>query len=276
MCRVSLEARDSFRAWFVPMVTGTAERNQVRRFVGRLHAPRNDVMHVHQFPSARKIRGQLPAVFAGLLVAVPHGRRNPLPVLTAPVVTGRSTLPSRAIRSRLCPGARRGIARMAAVGARIALGKREARSAVGADRVLRSNPAPPVPVVARHIAEPPGSGVVGERFKSNAATLADLLNAGARFPLGAAHPAVPCRASIRSGAVSRAVFSPRPSGERHAAFGAGVMGCFHALNIAGTGMGINDFDIACRRVDEATRQPDLFVEMPKPAKPQSLFDGAAE
>lgn len=254
MFRVSLEARDSFRAWFVPVVTGAAERNQVRRFVGRLHAPRNDVMHVHQFPSARKIRGPFPAVFTGLLVAVPHGRRNPFPVMPAPVVTGCATLPSRAIRSHLRPGARRDIARMAAVDARIALGKREARSAVGADRVLRSDPAPPVAVVARHIAEPPGCGVVGERIKSNAATFADLLNAGAGLPLDAAHPSVPGGASVRAGAVSRAVFPPCRAGERNAAFSAGVMDGFHWSNISGKRMGINDSEVACGLI-AAPEQP---------------------
>lgn len=32
------------------------------------------------------------------------------------------------------------------------------------------------------------------------------------------------------------------------------------------------FDIACRRVGEATKQTDLFIEKPKPAKQAALFD----
>lgn len=35
------------------------------------------------------------------------------------------------------------------------------------------------------------------------------------------------------------------------------------------------FDIACRRIEEAMRQPDLFVETPRPAEQLNLF-GAAE
>jgi DNA modification methylase len=31
------------------------------------------------------------------------------------------------------------------------------------------------------------------------------------------------------------------------------------------------FDIACRRVSEALKQPDLFVEPPKPAKQEALL-----
>jgi site-specific DNA-methyltransferase (adenine-specific) len=30
-------------------------------------------------------------------------------------------------------------------------------------------------------------------------------------------------------------------------------------------------DIACRRIEEATRQPDMFIEQPKPAKQESLL-----
>ncbi len=34
------------------------------------------------------------------------------------------------------------------------------------------------------------------------------------------------------------------------------------------------FDIACRRIEAATKQPDLFIEQPKPAKQLSLLDAA--
>jgi len=30
------------------------------------------------------------------------------------------------------------------------------------------------------------------------------------------------------------------------------------------------FDIACRRIEEAYAQPDMFVELPKPAKQEAL------
>jgi site-specific DNA-methyltransferase (adenine-specific) len=40
-----------------------------------------------------------------------------------------------------------------------------------------------------------------------------------------------------------------------------------------TGIEINEryFDIACRRISEALKQPDLFVEPPKPAKQEALL-----
>lgn len=31
------------------------------------------------------------------------------------------------------------------------------------------------------------------------------------------------------------------------------------------------FDIACRRISEALKQPDMFIERPKPAKQDSML-----
>ena len=44
------------------------------------------------------------------------------------------------------------------------------------------------------------------------------------------------------------------------------------LGRAGIGIEIEPkyFDIACRRVEEAMRQPDLFIETPKPAEQLSM------
>ena len=35
------------------------------------------------------------------------------------------------------------------------------------------------------------------------------------------------------------------------------------------------FDTACRRIEAALKQPDMFIDPPKPIKPVSLFDGEA-
>lgn len=46
------------------------------------------------------------------------------------------------------------------------------------------------------------------------------------------------------------------------------------LGRQGTGIELDPdyFDIACRRVDEATRQPDMFVSQSAPAPTQGGFD----
>ena len=46
------------------------------------------------------------------------------------------------------------------------------------------------------------------------------------------------------------------------------------LGRLGTGIEIDPdyFEIACKRVDEAARQPDMFVQQPAPAATQEAFD----
>lgn len=57
--------------------------------------------------------------------------------------------------------------------------------------------------------------------------------------------------------------------------GTTIVAC-QKLGRIGIGIEINKkyFDSACRRVDEAMRQPDLFVETPKPAQQLSLLEAS--
>jgi site-specific DNA-methyltransferase (adenine-specific) len=50
-----------------------------------------------------------------------------------------------------------------------------------------------------------------------------------------------------------------------------------SLGRAFTGIEIDQsyFDIACRRIEAALKQPDLFIAPPKPAKQPTMFDGEA-
>lgn len=259
MCRVSLEERDSRRGRFVSVMAGPAQRNQVGGIVGRLHTPRNDVVNVHQFPFSVQVTRVFPALATAVIVADANGSGNGFPVSAPAVVFGRSTLPRGAVRSLSHARTRRNVAGVAAIDARIAIEEREDHPAVSAVCILSSNPAPSATVVASHIAEPTCSSVVGECLEYSAATFACFLDAGAGLPLSAAHPSVPSGASICAGAVWRAVFPPRPADEQCAAIGAGVMDCFHILNVGEKNMKSKYFDIACRRVDEASRQTDLFI-----------------
>ncbi|UFS64378.1 site-specific DNA-methyltransferase [Paracoccus denitrificans] len=54
--------------------------------------------------------------------------------------------------------------------------------------------------------------------------------------------------------------------------GTTLVACQH-LGRAGTGIEIDPdyFEIACRRVEEATRQPDLFVAPPRQAQQEQLL-----
>ena len=83
-----------------------------------------------------------------------------------------------------------------------------------------------------------------------------------------AHTSIPSGRSVAASAGHRAILAARAPGETSAAFGATVLDCFHA-NILTQGKHMTKpFAIACKRVDEAARQPDLLVPETRPAPVQ--------
>ena len=81
------------------------------------------------------------------------------------------------------------------------------------------------------------------------------------------HALVPPRRSISPSAGGGTILSAGASSEGGPAFGASVRYRFHEPIIAQDKRRARNFDIACRRVDEAARQPDLFIS-PKPEAPK--------
>lgn len=77
------------------------------------------------------------------------------------------------------------------------------------------------------------------------------------------HSLVPARWAVSPSASGRAILSAGASGEGGAAFGASVMYRLHGPIIARSKLRARNFDIACKRVDKAARQPDLFTDAPK-------------
>ena len=79
------------------------------------------------------------------------------------------------------------------------------------------------------------------------------------------HALVPSRRAVSPSASGRAILSAGASREGGPAFGASVMDRFHEPIIAQEKQRATNFEIACRRVDDAARQPDLFIaQEPKP------------
>jgi hypothetical protein len=81
---------------------------------------------------------------------------------------------------------------------------------------------------------------------------------------------IPCgfsRIAASSGTVS--LFSSSVEGV--ATMWADVLKRPHAPTIVRRLLTVKYFDIACRRISEALKQPDLFIERPKPAKQESFI-----
>lgn len=96
----------------------------------------------------------------------------------------------------------------------------------------------------------------------NAALLARYYDP--RFGL-AGHPFlanIPSRTTIRSSAGLRTVFSIALPVEKLSALEASMRNWFHSLIIILSAIRASYFDIACRRIEAAQRQKDLFVHAP--------------
>jgi len=269
MCNAIAQPFDSFRPWFCPVMTRPAQGNQVFKGVGIGHRPRDNVVNVKAFACSRHFRLLLAAAPALVTVCRTRPFGNRFPVWPALIVLRRAALPLMAGTARHSAISRRYVAGMGAKLSCLTIKGAKWISASFAFGGVRPCARPPRAMVASHIAKLCVFGPVLVNAKGISAPLACAINLGKWPALAASGASVPRRPPILAGALSRTVFSRIPTDERLSALCAGVMnGLCHAGSISGTRFNINYFDIACRRVDEATRQPDLFVAPPTQAPKQ--------
>lgn len=269
MCRAFHQPFDHIGARLAPVMARPAQCYEIGNRVGLTNRPRNNVVNVKPlaFPGKRGFR--LAASFARSSVAHPSSLRGCCPVSAPAVMLGRPPLPLRTGRSRKSAVAGGDITWVAAELPVFASELREGLSACGAVPAETLNPTPAVCVIAGHSAE---NGAVcpicghGEGFPTPSASLGNLC--GSTIGPGA-KATIPGWSTIRSSAVMAAVLAIAFAGERLPTLRAKVMDWFcHGENIARTSCNINYFDIACRRVDEAARQPDLLIPETRPAPVQ--------
>ena len=86
------------------------------------------------------------------------------------------------------------------------------------------------------------------------------------------HTGIPAGRSVAACAGHRALLAARAPGETSAALGALVLDCFHASILPQGKRVAKLFAIACKRVDEAARQPDLLIPETRQAPVQEGFD----
>ena len=193
---------------------------------------------------------------------------NALPFRPPFVVLGRAALPLGAGAAGHSAIARRHVARVRAKLSWLTLKGSEPFTAGFAALHLGFFAIPSFPMIASHAAKLRIIRPIQVNAIISPAPLTCPDDLGEGLPLAALHSGIPRRAAIRAGAFSRAILSRLPTDKRLGALFAGMVNWLvHMRNITGTGFRIKYFAIACRRVDEATRQPDLFVEhAPKPVQ----------
>lgn len=273
MCRAGRQPSNNIGARFAAVVARPAKRDQVFKRIGRCDAPRDNVMHIQAAALSCQCFLSSPTVFALTPIADTRRLRLSSPISAALVVDGCATLPLRAVRAAFSPRTRQRVTIVAAKPFLFAIKSLKPRPAMGARFGGRLNAAPTCFVIAGHVAKAARSRVVSKCFKSLAASFASFGNARFGLTLPAPNPPVPRGASIGPCAIHAAILAPRSSGKWLGALGAGVMDRFcHAEIITIARSKINYFDIACRRVEEAYRQPDMFIQPPAPKPEQITFD----
>lgn len=250
MCRASRKPSDNFWLRFASVMAGAAECHKIVQGVGFGNGPWDDVVNV-KFPAlARQSRLMFAARLAAVAVTGPRKISLQMPVRPSPVVSRRAALPQGAGRSTFRPRAGGNIAGMSAEAARLTVEALKRYPAMVAVLGCRLHPAPSGLVVARHVAEPASVGVIGKSLKwfSTAFT-------------GFDDPRPWLGWLARPGAIP-----PAPvARECRSAFWT----CFfHSQTVSESDRVFKNFDIACRRVDEAARQPDMLIPatMPKPTQ----------
>lgn len=265
MCRASHQPFDHIGARFASVMAGSAQRDEVSDCVGLTDRPRNNVVNVKPLTDAGKRGFRLAASFTLPTVANPSSLRGCRPISTPAIMLGRSALPLRAVRSRKCAIARGDITGVAAKLPVFASELRECLTASGALSVGTLNPAPSVCVITKHGAKHCAFRPIGGHAEFFAATSANPGNSCGSAIGASLNPPIPRRAAIRPCAIMPAVFAVTVAIKGFATLGTDMVNWFcHMPTIKQKAMDIKHFAIACKRVDEATRQPDMLVEQPKP------------
>lgn len=273
MCRAGAHPIHHVRPWLAPVMAGAAKRNQIGYGVRLGHRPRNDVVNVKPFALSVHLSLPLAAALASPAVTLTSSLGGQRPISTPAIVLRCAALPLRAVAAgkRACAGCR--AARVAAKPARVTSKIGESLLAVFARSINASLPAPPVSVVAGHSAKHCRFGARQRGLKFQSAAKAAFGDLRLWLPLAALQAAVPSGATVRARAVMAAIFPAALAVEGFAALGAGVVNWLcHAETIARTRFKYNYFDIACRRVDEAARQPDLLIPETRQAPQQTGMD----
>lgn len=269
MCRASHQPFDHIGARFASVMARAAQCDEVGDCVRLTDRPRYNVVNVKPLADSSKRGFRLSASFARPAVAHPSSLRGCRPIGTPAVMLGRSALPLRAVRSRKCAVARSNITGVAAKLPVFASEMRECLAARGALSAGTLNPVPSVCVVAGHGAKNCAIRPISGHAECFATTSASLGNPCGSATRASLNTAIPRRAAIRPRAITPAILAVPVAVKGFSALRAGVVnGLCHGEKITRTRCNIKNFAIACKRVDEAARQDDLFIAAPPPKPKQ--------
>ena len=259
MSSASFQPQNFVGAWLGTMVARPAKCNKVFDSVGLGNAPRDDVVNV-KFLSLSGERSLCPAALAArMAVTRPDILGHIFPVSSAPVMFRRPAFPLWMFLFSFADNLSRYVAFVRAKETRLTIKGAKLFPTTITRQNLRLFAIPSCAVIAGHIAKAPSVSVVSVNLKGRATSFTNLFFTRLGF-LALASP--------------RAIGAAAAPAEGFAALFAVFLNIFHVRNIPTKLRKIKYFDIACRRVEEAYRQPDMFVQRPPKAHQEALsFDG---
>ncbi len=267
MFNAAMQPRNFAWAWLRLGVTGSAKADEVRRFVAITDRVGNDVVNVQLAALARQLAFRLAAPLAAKAVTKSNAIGNIFPAKAALVILGRSAFPSARRLPLGCADAGRDVAVMGTEAAVLALACGDCDAAMFAGKADRPNAVPSCGMVALHSAEHGGVSAVCVDGKFRAASFANLGDASNGLALKSRLARSIGGLWVRVCASTRTILLNGPSSEGNAAFLAGVVNCFHSMNIGGSAFRFKYFDICVKRITDAHKQADLFVSKPAYAAP---------
>lgn len=256
MNRAIFQSQHLGGTWLSAMVARPAKCNQVFNRIGLGDTPRDDVVNVEPLALSSKRALCSPALAARMTVARPDILGHIFPVSSAPVMFRRPAFPLWMFLFSFADNLSRYVAFVRAKATRLTIKGAKLFPTTIARQNLRLFAIPSCAVIAGHIAKAPSVSVVSVNLKGRATSFTNLFFTRLGF-LALASP--------------RTIGAAAAPPEGFAALFAVFLNIFHVRNIPAKRRKIKYFDIACRRVEEAYRQPDLFIEQPKPAV-QEAFD----
>lgn len=243
--------------WLGAVVTGPTKCNQVFNRVGLGDTPRDDVVNVEPLALSCERAFCSSALAARVTVARSDLLGHIFPVRSTPVMLRRSTLPLWVFLLGFANNVSRYVAFVRAKAPRLAIETAKTFTATIASQNLGFFAIPSCAVIAGHIAKAPSVSVVSVNLKGRATSFTNLFGPGLGF-FALASP--------------RAIGATAAPPEGFTALFAIFLNIFHVRNIPEKRREIKHFDIACKRVEEAYRQPDLFVSQPRVEPVQEGFD----
>lgn len=258
-------------ARFSLVMARPAQCNKVVECIRLGNTPWDDMMHVKFLFFPRKRTLLFPASTANITVTTSRNFRKLFPIFPAFVVPRTSALPVGVIGTDFSYDPRRYITILRAKSFRPGIKAAKNFAAKITLFLLRPFTIPSFLMIAGHITKTPSFRLISKSFKNGPAIFASLFNTRSRLSMTYFFSFIPSWATVCSGTIARTILSTTSASKKLVTLSTMMLNWIHVC-IINHFLNINKyFDIACQRIEEAYRQPDMLIEQSAKKPEQDSF-----